>query len=176
MSEVSTIGLDIAKSVFQVHGVDVDGAVVIRKRISRAKLLEFFATLPACLVGIEACGLILPHSANPPGSNCRERQVNTRGLTPRQESGLQELMPSERARRGWQYAGHVCVQPRWDTAWPLTLGLTFDLASRMRSPAMPNFSAGESASSALFSASWSSVMFDALVCAGAIPVASAERA
>ena len=55
MGEVSTIGLDIAKSVFQIHGVDVDGAVVIRKRISRAKLLEFFATLPACLVGIEAC-------------------------------------------------------------------------------------------------------------------------
>src|SRR5215831_708915 len=40
---------------FQVHGVDVDGAVVMRKRISRAKLLEFFASLPACLVGIEAC-------------------------------------------------------------------------------------------------------------------------
>jgi transposase len=55
MGEVSTIGLDIAKSVFQIHGVDVDGAVVIRKRITRAKLLEFFATLPACLVGIEAC-------------------------------------------------------------------------------------------------------------------------
>jgi transposase len=55
MGEVSTIGLDIAKSVFQVHGVDVAGAVVIRKRISRAKLLEFFATLPTCLVGIEAC-------------------------------------------------------------------------------------------------------------------------
>jgi transposase len=55
MGEVSTIGLDIAKSVFQIHGVDVGGAVVIRKRISRAKLLEFFATLPACLVGIEAC-------------------------------------------------------------------------------------------------------------------------
>src|SRR5262249_32536406 len=54
MGEVSTIGLDIAKSVFQVHGVDVDGAVVMRKRISRAKLLEFFASLPACLVGIEA--------------------------------------------------------------------------------------------------------------------------
>jgi len=40
MGEVSTIGLDIAKSVFQVHGVDVDGTVVMRKRISRAKLLE----------------------------------------------------------------------------------------------------------------------------------------
>jgi transposase len=55
MGEVSTIGLDIAKSVFQVHGVDVDGAVVIRKRVSRAKVLEFFASLPSCLVGIEAC-------------------------------------------------------------------------------------------------------------------------
>jgi len=55
MSEVSTIGLDIAKSVFQVHGVDVDGAVVIRKRVSRAKVLEFFADLPPCLIGIEAC-------------------------------------------------------------------------------------------------------------------------
>src|SRR5258707_4678440 len=55
MGEVSRIGLDIAKSVFQIHGVDVDGAVVMRKRISRAKLLEFFATLPTCLVGIEAC-------------------------------------------------------------------------------------------------------------------------
>ena len=55
MGEVSTIGLDIAKSVFQVHGVDVDGAVVIRKRISRSKMLEFFAGLPPCLVGIEAC-------------------------------------------------------------------------------------------------------------------------
>jgi transposase len=55
MGEVSTIGLDIAKSVFQVHGVDGAGAVVIRKRISRAKVLEFFSTLPPCLVGIEAC-------------------------------------------------------------------------------------------------------------------------
>ncbi len=55
MGEVSTIGLDISKSVFQVHGVDVDGAVVIRRRVSRAKLLEFFAGLPSCLIGIEAC-------------------------------------------------------------------------------------------------------------------------
>jgi transposase len=55
MGEVSTIGLDIAKSVFQVHGVDGAGAVVICKRISRVKVLEFFAGLPSCLVGIEAC-------------------------------------------------------------------------------------------------------------------------
>jgi len=55
MGEVSTIGLDIAKSVFQVHGVDVAGLVVIRKRIGRAKMLEYFGGLPRCLVGIEAC-------------------------------------------------------------------------------------------------------------------------
>jgi transposase len=55
MGEVITIGLDIAKAVFQVHGVDVCGAVVIRKSIKRSRLLEFFAALPRCLVGIEAC-------------------------------------------------------------------------------------------------------------------------
>ena len=45
MGEVSTIGVDIAKSVFQIHGVDADGTVVIRKRVSRAKFLEFFSAL-----------------------------------------------------------------------------------------------------------------------------------
>ena len=55
MGEVSTIGLDTAKSVFQVHGVNDAGAVVIRKRISRAKMLEFFGSLPPCLAGVEAC-------------------------------------------------------------------------------------------------------------------------
>lgn len=55
MGEVSTIGLDIAKSVFQVHGVDDAGAVMIRKRISRGKVVEYFSELPPCLVGIEAC-------------------------------------------------------------------------------------------------------------------------
>jgi transposase len=55
MGEVSTIGLDIAKAVFQVHGVDSADVVVIRKRISRSKMLEFFADLPPCVVGIEAC-------------------------------------------------------------------------------------------------------------------------
>ena len=55
MGEVSIIGVDIAKSVFQIHGVDADGMVVIRKRVGRAKVLEFFANLPPCLVGMEAC-------------------------------------------------------------------------------------------------------------------------
>src|SRR5215831_1781632 len=55
MGEVSTIGLDIAKSVFQVHGVDGTGAMVMRKRVGRSKVLELFAGLSPCLVGIEAC-------------------------------------------------------------------------------------------------------------------------
>jgi transposase len=55
MGEVSIIGVDIAKSAFQIHGVDADGMVVIRRRLCRAKVLEFFADLPRCLVGMEAC-------------------------------------------------------------------------------------------------------------------------
>jgi transposase len=55
MGEVSTIGLDIAKSVFQVHCVDAAGQVVIRRQLKRRYVLAFFEKLPPCLVGIEAC-------------------------------------------------------------------------------------------------------------------------
>jgi len=50
-----TIGLDLAKSVFQVHGVDAGGHVTVRRKLRRAELLAFFGSLPACLVGMEAC-------------------------------------------------------------------------------------------------------------------------
>jgi transposase len=53
---VVTIGLDIAKSVFQVHGVDAEGGVVIRQRLTRVRMLAFFARKAPCLVGMEACG------------------------------------------------------------------------------------------------------------------------
>jgi transposase len=55
MQTVSTIGLDIAKSVFQVHGMDANGLVVIRRQLKRRYVLAFFEKLPPCLVGIEAC-------------------------------------------------------------------------------------------------------------------------
>ena len=55
MQVITTIGLDIAKSVFQVHGVDANGQVVIRRKLKRRYVLAFFQKLPACLVGIEAC-------------------------------------------------------------------------------------------------------------------------
>ena len=55
MQTITTIGLDIAKSVFQVHGVDTGGQVVIRRQLKRRSVLTFFQKLPSCLVGIEAC-------------------------------------------------------------------------------------------------------------------------
>jgi transposase len=55
MQTVTTIGLDIAKSVFQVHGVDAAGNIAIRRQLKRRYVLLFFEKLPPCLVGIEAC-------------------------------------------------------------------------------------------------------------------------
>ena len=56
MSEISMIGLDLAKNVFQVHGVDASGTVVVRRQLRRAAVEKFFAQLPPCMVGMEACG------------------------------------------------------------------------------------------------------------------------
>jgi transposase len=55
MRTITTIGLDIAKSVFQVHGVDAVGQVVIRRQLKRRYVLAFFQKLPTCLIGMEAC-------------------------------------------------------------------------------------------------------------------------
>src|ERR1700745_4324954 len=55
MSEITTIGLDLAKHVFQVHGVDAEGTTVVRKRLRRGQVLAFFSRIPRCVVGLEAC-------------------------------------------------------------------------------------------------------------------------
>ena len=54
--QIATIGLDIAKRMVQVHGVDERGRAVLKRRLARHKVLEFFANLPRCLIGLEACG------------------------------------------------------------------------------------------------------------------------
>lgn len=54
--EAVTIGLDLAKNVFQLHGVDAMGRVVVRKKLRRSEVIAFFSKLAPCLVGIEACG------------------------------------------------------------------------------------------------------------------------
>lgn len=55
MGSDTIIGLDIAKSVFQAHGVDAQGEAVVRRRLTRGRLLKVFAGVPPCLIGIEAC-------------------------------------------------------------------------------------------------------------------------
>ncbi len=55
MNEVITIGIDLAKNVFQVHGVDASAKTVIRKQLRRRQVLVFFRKLRPCLVGMEAC-------------------------------------------------------------------------------------------------------------------------
>ena len=54
--KITTVGIDLAKSVFQVHGVDQRGKPVVQKRLRRQQVLRYFAQLPPCLVGMEACG------------------------------------------------------------------------------------------------------------------------
>ena len=56
MKDVSTIGLDLAKHVFQVHGANAEGSPVFNRRLRRGEVLRFFEKLPPCLVGMEACG------------------------------------------------------------------------------------------------------------------------
>ena len=55
VTEVSTIGLDIAKQTFQAHGADATGQVLFRRKITRGKLMEFFSAQPRCLAAMEAC-------------------------------------------------------------------------------------------------------------------------
>ena len=56
MSEIITVGLDLAKNVFQVHGADAAGGAVLRKKLRRTQVLGFFEALPPCVVAMEACG------------------------------------------------------------------------------------------------------------------------
>jgi len=56
MVEITTVGLDIAKQLFQVHGVSADGTVLFNRRLRRSEVVRYFTKLPVCLVGIEACG------------------------------------------------------------------------------------------------------------------------
>src|SRR5580700_1191134 len=53
--QITTIGLDVAKNVFQVHGIDAQEKVVVKKQLRRSQVIAFFAALPPCLVGMEAC-------------------------------------------------------------------------------------------------------------------------
>ena len=55
MDQISIVGIDLAKSVMQVHGVDAAGAVVVQRRLRQGQVMGFFARLPRCVIGLEAC-------------------------------------------------------------------------------------------------------------------------
>jgi transposase len=57
MDSITTIGLDIAKNVFQIHGIDESGVVILRRSLRRGQMLMFFDNLPPCLIGMEACAM-----------------------------------------------------------------------------------------------------------------------
>jgi transposase len=72
--EITTVGLHIAKRVFQLHGVDAAGKAVLRRKLQRSEVLGFFKALPTCLVGIEACGTAHYWAADrSPGSPSRQK-------------------------------------------------------------------------------------------------------
>jgi transposase len=80
MQTITTIGLDIAKSVFQVHGVDAGGQAVIRRQLKRRYVLAFFQKLSQCLVGIEACASAHHWSRELQARTGSHRAVDAAGL------------------------------------------------------------------------------------------------
>ncbi len=82
MRTITTIGLDIAKSVFQVHGVGANGDVVVRRQLKRRYVLSFFQKLPPCLIGIEACA----------SSHYWSRELQALGHTVRDAARLRETL------------------------------------------------------------------------------------
>src|SRR4029078_11735677 len=101
MDSVTTIGLDIAESVFQVHGVDAVGAVVLRRKLTRGRVLGFFEKLPRCLVGIESCSC----------SHYWARELIARGhdvrLLPAQYA--KPYLKRQKSRPGHRLADGLCI-------------------------------------------------------------------
>src|SRR5207247_781564 len=115
MQSITTIGLDIAKSVFQVHGVDAVGQVVIRRQLKRRYVLKFFEKLPPCLVGIEACACIgTRHGRHKVLKAAESRLVFRRGRT----TGVAWQIRQRRAQ--WKRrpaAQQDCSEPQNAVAW-----------------------------------------------------------
>ena len=92
---ISTIGLDLAKSVFQVHGIDAEGKVVVRKALRRAQVLPFFAKLPPCLVGMEACGTAHHWARELAGLGHEVRQMSPAYVKPYVKRGKTDAADAE---------------------------------------------------------------------------------
>jgi transposase len=98
MQAVTTIGLDIAKSVFQVHGVDAHGKVVVRRQLKRRYVLPFFKKISPCLVGIEACAT---------SQSLVAAVAGTRSHRPPDASGLREALSQAAEERCCRCGGDL---------------------------------------------------------------------
>ena len=107
MQTITTIGLDIAKSVFQVHGVDAGGAVVIRKRVGRAKVLELLAALPPCLAALRRVRALIIGAAGFGHSVTREADATE--LRESVPSGSRSFSP---IIRSWRQAANALAISR----------------------------------------------------------------
>jgi hypothetical protein len=87
MNEVITIGVDLAKNVFQVHGVDAEGSVIVRRQLRRGQMLPFFKKQPPCLVGMEACA-----TSHHWGREIEALGHHVRLMPPRRKSGSFSLL------------------------------------------------------------------------------------
>lgn len=99
---MTTIGLDLAKYVFQVHGVDAEGNVVEKRRLRRSQVIAYFASIPPCLVGMEACA-----TAHFWGRELARLGHEVRLMPP--TSSAERTMPPMRPRYARRLAGHPCA-------------------------------------------------------------------
>jgi transposase len=112
MQTITTVGLDVAKSVFQVHCVDANGDVVLRRQLKRRYVLAFFQKLPPCLVGIEACVSSHHWSRQRDGRKRQDRQ----GAWP--DCATVDPTPRRRGDRMSAPSKLVAIQPVEDRAAP----------------------------------------------------------
>ena len=89
LSSVTTVGLDLAKHVFQVHGIDADGQLVFRRQLKHRYVLAFFAKLPPCLIGIEACAS--SHHNDPSCCQKSHNSVFSAAVKPRRNSRFESI-------------------------------------------------------------------------------------
>ena len=108
MDNVSIIGLDISKRSFQVHGATADGAPVLRRKLTRAKILQFLASQPRCLVVMETCG-----GAHHWGREIQQLGHEVRLIAPntsRRSTSARKAMRATR-RRSWRRLSAADVAP-----------------------------------------------------------------
>src|SRR5438477_3040529 len=109
--QTTTIGLDIAKNVFQVHGIDSSEKVVVRKQLRRSQVLAFFKALPPCLVGIEACATAHYWARELTKLGHRVRLMPAKDVKGPTSSATRTMPPMPR-RFARRYGGRPCVSCR----------------------------------------------------------------